>query len=237
MSGVKLQAPQTSCYAACVAHGLRERKKAATRRLIAEAARKLFVERGFEAVTVAAVARASDVSDGSVFNYFGNIEVLFFSGMELFEAALLEAVRTRPPGEPALVAFRRFLLERSRQLEDDETAAVLAQAASVLASSAALQAHEREIVSRHARSLAALFAQESDAPADDVEANVVATSLMAVHHAVVIRVRAAAADGQRGTNLAALAPREAKRGFARLELGLADYATRPIPDRPRGAST
>ena len=54
----------------------------------------------------------------------------------------------------------------------------------------------------------------------------VASSLMAVHHAVLMRVRAAAAAGRRGRSLATLASREAHRGFARLEAGLADYAVR-----------
>ena len=50
--------------------GLRERKKLRTRQLIAETARRMFAERGFDAVPVAAVARAAEVSEATVFNYF-----------------------------------------------------------------------------------------------------------------------------------------------------------------------
>ncbi|MFL5978724.1 MAG: TetR family transcriptional regulator, partial [Gaiellaceae bacterium] len=43
--------------------GLRERKKAQTREAIAETARRLFLEKGFEAVTVAEVAREAEVAE------------------------------------------------------------------------------------------------------------------------------------------------------------------------------
>src|SRR5690242_1280565 len=91
--------------------GLRERKKEQTRRLIADTARKLFAERGFDAVTVGEVARAAEVSEKTVFNYFPTKEDLFYSGMEAFEDRLLGALRDREPGEDVLVAFRRFLLQ------------------------------------------------------------------------------------------------------------------------------
>ena len=47
---------------------LRERKKQRTRQLIAETARRLFKERGFDGVTVDDVARAADVARKTVFN-------------------------------------------------------------------------------------------------------------------------------------------------------------------------
>src|ERR671917_1375510 len=90
--------------------GLRERKKQQTREHIAEAARALFTERGFTKVTVAEVARAADVSEQTVFNYFPRKEDLVYWRLGSFEEELLATNRDRPPGEPAPVAFRRFLL-------------------------------------------------------------------------------------------------------------------------------
>src|SRR5512132_38613 len=89
--------------------GLRERKKQQTRQLIAETARRLFAERGFEAVTVAEVARVAEVSEATVFNYFPTKEDLFYVGLEAFEAELLAAIADRPTGESVLSAFARFV--------------------------------------------------------------------------------------------------------------------------------
>src|SRR2546421_9384380 len=94
------------------ASGLRERKKQQTRQLIADTARRLFAERSFDAVTVAEVARAADVSEATVFNYFPTKEDLFYSGLESFEEELLAAIRERKTGESVLGAFARFVLQR-----------------------------------------------------------------------------------------------------------------------------
>src|SRR5215211_2325660 len=125
---------------------LRERKKQQTRELIAETASRLFEERGFEGVTVADVARAAEVSEGTVFNYFPTKEDLFYKRMEAFEAELVDAVRNRPPGESVLSAFRRFVLDGSKRLGAEEVAQVIANAARVIDVSPALQARERAVV-------------------------------------------------------------------------------------------
>src|SRR5919108_4215791 len=100
--------------------GLRERKKQQTWGLIAQTARRLFQERGFDAVTVADIARAADISRKTVFNYFPTKEDLFYSGLEFFEARLLEAIRQRKPGESILAAFTRFVTDSRGLLAVDD---------------------------------------------------------------------------------------------------------------------
>jgi len=206
---------------------LRERKKQQTRVQIAETARRLFVERGFDAVTVAEVAREADVSTGTVFNYFPTKEDLFYSGMEVFEERLLDAVRDRPAGESVLAAVQRVVLDGIPRLARDDTAEVVASAARVVGSSRSLQAREREIVARYTEQLAALVAEETGRPADDVEPAAVAAALMGVQRALVAYVHASVLAGRRGAKLAADARSQATRAFARLEAGLGDYAVKP----------
>src|SRR5215207_6546330 len=104
--------------------GLRERKKQQTRDLIATTARELFSERGFDAVTVAEIARAADVAEKTVFNYFPTKEDLVYWRLESFEGELLEAIRKREPGESVLTAFGRFVLQRRGLLAEQDPAAI-----------------------------------------------------------------------------------------------------------------
>src|SRR6185312_2837709 len=143
--------------------GLRERKKRQTRTAIAEAAIALFGARGFDAVTVGEVARAADVSEKTVFNYFPTKEDLFYSGMEAFEEQLLAAIRDREPGETVLAAFRRFVLAPQGVFAMKGSARELRQrlegTTRVIAESPALRAREREVLARYTDALAALLAE------------------------------------------------------------------------------
>ena len=207
--------------------GLRERKKQQTRQLIADAARRLFADRGFDAVTVAQIAGAANVSEVTVFNYFPTKEDLFYAGMQFFEEKLLDAVRDRVPGESVLEAFRRPVLEGLKRLAADEPAEVIAAAGNLISASPALEAHEREVVARYTRLLAEQLAEEAGARPGDVEALGVASALMGVQRALVGYVRSSILAGRRGPKLVADVRSQTVRGFGRLENGLADYGRKP----------
>lgn len=209
-----------------ISTGLRERQKQQTRQLIFETASRLFAERGFDAVTVAEVARAADVSEMTVFNHFPTKEDLCFAGMEFFEERLLDAVRGRAEGVSALEAFRRLVIDGCSRLAAEESAEVIAKAAALISGSPSLEVREREIVARYTQRLAELLALETGAGPSDVEPWGVASALMGAHRALVAYVRGSALAGRRGPELAATARSQARRAFARLDSGLADYATR-----------
>jgi AcrR family transcriptional regulator len=210
--------------------GLRERKKQETRDLIAETARRLFAERGFEAVKVAEVAREANVSEKTVFNYFPTKEDLFYSRLEAFEEELLEAIRGREPGESVLAAFRRFLLQPSGvfALKGDPREATerLETITRVITQSPALLARERQVFARYTHSLAALLAEETGAGPDDVEPWVVAQALLGVHRALIDYVRRRVLAGARVPQLADDVRAAGERALALLEGGLREYAVK-----------
>jgi AcrR family transcriptional regulator len=206
--------------------GLRERKKQQTREQIAEAARGLFAQRGFAKVTVAEIARAADVSEQTVFNYFPTKEDLVYWRLGSFEDELLATIREREPGEPALAAFRRFLLSQRGLLGEHDPAAreQLTSFTRMIVESPALRAREAQILFGYTTSLAALLAEESGAAAGDIRPAVAANAMMGVHRALIEHVRARILAGELGPELGAAARAEAERALDLVASGLGEFA-------------
>jgi AcrR family transcriptional regulator len=211
--------------------GLRDLKKEQTRRLIGEAAWRLFADRGFDAVTVAEVAREAQVAPATVFNYFSTKEDLFYWRLEAFGTRLLSAVSGRPAGASALDAFRVAVTSSDGLLElasagDAAAAARLRMVNRLIASSPALLAREQVALNQTAGELGVLLAADIGAPADDVAANGAANALLGVHRALIdfARRRVLAADDLTGLALEVRSRAEA--AFDLLARGLSDYAVR-----------
>jgi AcrR family transcriptional regulator len=205
--------------------GLRERKKQQTRSAIAAAALQLFAERGFDAASVAEVARAADVSVATVFNYFPTKEDLVYDRMEAFEEALLAVVRERGPGESVLSAFGRFIFARTEQAATDDVSERVATMARIVTASPALLGRELQVIARYTESLAALIAEEAGG-GDDVEPRVAADALMAVHRALIDYARKSALAGRPSADLARDIRVQGERALALLERGLGDYGVK-----------
>lgn len=87
--------------------GLRERKKAATRQALHEAALRLAIEHGIDNVTVEAIADAATVSRRTFSNYFSSKEEALFHADREFTRRLVALVHERPAGEPPWTALAR----------------------------------------------------------------------------------------------------------------------------------
>jgi AcrR family transcriptional regulator len=150
---------------------LRESNKARTRLAISNVATRLFIERGFENVTVAEIAEAAQVSVKTVFNYFPTKEDLFFDRAGAVRDALLDAVRERPPDISPLEALRKVLSERRvpfdttgwRSLRDTERYEQFRSYIAAEHASPALQARRLSIAEQWANSLEAVLADEMSA--------------------------------------------------------------------------
>lgn len=208
--------------------GLRERKKQQTRELIAETARRLFAQRGFDHVTVAEIARLADVSETTVFNYFPTKEDLVYWRMAAFDEQLLDAIRNRPAGASILAAFERFVLAPRGLLgaTDPEAIERLAELTRMITESPALLEREREIVDGYTTSLAAVLAAEARAPLSDLSPWVVANALMGVHRALINFTRAQIVAGVRNPLLARSVRMQGRRALDTLRRGLDGYGAR-----------
>jgi len=188
----------------------RARKKAQTRESIRTVAQRMFGARGFDAVTIADVARAADVAVQTVFNHFATKEDLFFDGRADWVDAAAGAVRGRAVGVPPLSALREHLLTTvTDYLESLRDPAVRAMIAT-LEASAALSAYERELHHESVRRLSEALTEAPDldasarrAPTDEprLMASLTAAVWMAAIRARLIEQRSVLArtGGDRAT--------------------------------------
>ena len=117
-----------------------------TRARILEAAHGMFLERGYDAVTVAEIAREAGVSSVTVFNHFPRKEDLFLDRAEDALELLRSAVRDRAPGVDVLTSLHDLTV---RFVDEEHPLSGLAEHAGpffqTVAASPALIARAREI--------------------------------------------------------------------------------------------
>ena len=136
--------------------GRRERKKAQTRKLISDTATRLFIERGFDHVTVKEVADAADVSPTTVFKHFPVKEALVFDEDPEQQAGLIAAVRDRPAGQSVPDALQAHLSEVRMFTHRDHPD--LRAFLDLVNGTPALREYERQVLGRHEAALAQAIA-------------------------------------------------------------------------------
>ncbi|MER7106643.1 TetR/AcrR family transcriptional regulator [Streptomyces sp. NPDC000229] len=162
--------------------GLRERKKRQTRQHISDVATGLFLERGFDAVTIAEIAKAADVSVNTVYNYFPAKEDLFLDRGEDVIDRLSRYVRGRRPGESAADAVLREL--RAAVVGQSPTIGLFAGWADfmrVITEAPALRSRLWAIQQEALADLTATLAEETAAADDDPMPTLVAGQLSWIH--------------------------------------------------------
>ncbi|MFJ2958645.1 TetR/AcrR family transcriptional regulator [Streptomyces sp. NPDC087270] len=140
--------------------GRRARKKAATRRKIADTALRLFLDRGYDAVGIRDVAAEADVAVTTLFSHFASKEALIFEQDENFEQRLAQAVTGRAPDEPLIPALHREIQAMVRHCTADSAAPIWR----MIDETPALREYEESMRLRHAEALATAIAADPDLP-------------------------------------------------------------------------
>ncbi len=146
--------------------GRRERKKAATRAAIADAALRLFLERGYDEVSVKDVADAADVAVTTLFQHFSGKEALVFDQDENREQALVAAVTDRPAEHSVLDALQAYY-QASHSLTLDPA---LKDFLRLVRDTPALREYARRMWTRHEVSLTRAIADSTGTTVDDIAA-------------------------------------------------------------------
>ena len=144
--------------------GLRELKKARTRRLIAETAARLFAERGYEHVTVTDVAREAEVAEQTVYNYFRTKEQLVTDREQQVQDRLCDLIRSRPPAVSAAAAVRDFVLESVAGLRRIPPELWRGELGYLAAISPAVRRLALELIDRQATALASAISDTTAVP-------------------------------------------------------------------------
>ncbi|AQZ62631.1 TetR-family transcriptional regulator [[Actinomadura] parvosata subsp. kistnae] len=183
--------------------GLRERKKRQTRQRISEVAIGLFVERGFDNVTIAEVAAAAEVSVNTVYNYFPAKEDLVLPPEEASPHRLADIVRERAPGESAagavLARLRREVRGRERRVG---LTAGFGRVLEMMRAAPTLTARLEALGAQMTDALAELLAEETGAAKDDPLPRVVAWHLGCLHALVLSEIGRRTAAGERPGTIA-----------------------------------
>jgi AcrR family transcriptional regulator len=203
--------------------GLRERKKQETRQHISDVATAMFARRGFDAVTISAVAEAAGVAKMTVTNYFPRKEDLVFDRAGAVVASLAAAVAGRAPGESLLAAIRRDYAAAAAR--GDVTIGLSSpEFAAMIEASPVLTGRGREMLDQREQALGDAIAAETGV--DDPQQRVVAALLASVPRVLYAEGWRRSLAGQPRAEIIAVLAAEAERAFDRLEPSLGGYCVR-----------
>jgi AcrR family transcriptional regulator len=165
------------------------RHKQRTRDAINGAAMQLFFDRGFDAVTVADIAKQAGVSVGTVFNYFDTKEDVFFDETETLADDLVSTVRECPRGASIVDALRAHI---TYQLTGGRTSRHYREVGrfhAVIDASPRLQRYEHTVGQYRRRRLAAALAEALGRQPGSLHAEFAAAQYLTIEHLVALQLR------------------------------------------------
>jgi AcrR family transcriptional regulator len=206
--------------------GLRERKKQRTRSAISEAAIALFLEHGFENVSITQIAEAAEVSRRTLFAYFPAKEDLVVHRVADHETEAARVVRARAAHVTPLAALREHFLDGLRRsdpitgLNDDPRIGAFYR---LILGTPDLIARLEGFRSTSERALDEALRETAGLP--DLDARVAAAQVVAVQWTLALDNIERLAAGQAAASRYPAAVADAERAFAILRDGLGGLPT------------
>jgi len=203
--------------------GLRERKKRQTRQRISDVATALFVNRGFDAVTVAEIADKVGVSEKTIYNYFPTKESLVFDQTDEEMTGLAAALRDRAPGvspTAAIVAKLKTSSARFTDSVEDLRLDFLPRFGAMVRGNAALRAAWAEHRNRLVDAITEILASEAGVDPGEPEPVVAARSLVSIVELLYESILRRIAQGLTGAALRDAIDGDLDRAARLLDTGL-----------------
>ncbi|SNQ52211.1 TetR family transcriptional regulator [Frankia canadensis] len=206
--------------------GLRERRKQRTRDALSAAAIALFLERGFDDVSVAEIAAAAEVSKPTLFTYFPSKEDLVLHRVADHQGEQARMVRRRAPGESPLAALERHFVEGLARRDPvtglNDHREVLAFHGMVFATPS-LTGRVAQYAAQDEESLAAALAES--APAADTVVSALAAGQVVTARRILARENwRQLTAGRSAAEVFPQAVDAARRSFRSLRQGFAEFA-------------
>ena len=173
----------------------------------------LFLDRGFDQVSVSQIAEAADVARPTVFAHFPRKEDLFFDRYPEVAGQLNRAIRERPAGTSAVSALRDTLVAAAQAGQAPYgMQADMIPWWQTLAASRALQARARELADQLAVKLAPAMAGASTA-----EPEVAAALAVAAYRTIHLQAIRAILAGEDAVTVAARHPARIRSALAAVD--------------------
>ncbi|MFJ3881655.1 TetR/AcrR family transcriptional regulator [Streptomyces sp. NPDC090077] len=202
--------------------GLRERKKQRTRQTIFEAALRLFLSRGFDEVSIAEIADASEVSKRTLFTYFPTKEDLVLHVFADHEDESARVVRARPAGTDPLAALHAHELDALARRDPNTGLTSDPEAIAFARLLSTTESLNERLIRYAGRSIAALAEALEEAGADELTARLAAVQVVTVLRTLADRNSRQVQAGRPADEVYPEAVAAADRAFRLLGAGLSD---------------
>ncbi|WP_316775701.1 TetR family transcriptional regulator [Streptomyces sasae] len=200
--------------------GLRESKKERTREAVSATAIRLFLDRGFDRVSITEIAEAAEISRRTLFAYFPTKEDLVLHRFADHESEAARIVRARAAGQQPLDALREAMLDALARRDPNtglnDTPEIVAFMRMVFGT----ESLAARLTRYTARGIEALDEALRETGVDPLTAHLAAAQVIVVQRQLAVMNHEALADGGSADDRYPEAVRAARQAFDLLDGGL-----------------